>query len=431
MSRVYRVLLIAEAANPEWASVPLIGWSLSQALGKVADVHIVTHVRNKEAILRAGLKEGEDVTIIDNERIAGPVWKVASLLKGGDGKGWTTLAAFSALSYYSFENEVWRLFKDDLRAGKYDLVHRVTPLSPTHQSTIAKRLKGCGVPFIIGPLNGGVPWPKGFMDRQHAEREWLAHIRSMYKWMPGYRSTLENAAAIICGSKYTLSEIPDWAQNKCIYIPENAADPDRFNAPRTRSASLPLRAAFVGRLVPYKGADILIDAARDFLAKGTLTLDIVGDGPERESLEARVRELKVEDSVRFHGWVPHEEVQSVLTNCDFMALPSVREFGGGVVIEAMVLGVTPVVADYAGPSELVDKNTGLRVPFKDKESLVRNFRHEIEALIDDPSQLDLMGAAGREAVQRKYTWSAKAEQINSVYDAVVSGKTDLRYLSLG
>jgi glycosyltransferase involved in cell wall biosynthesis len=429
MRRPYRILQIAEAANPEWASVPLEGWSLSRALAKLTDAHLVTHVRNREAIARAGLFEDRDFTTINNEYIASPVDKLANFFRGGDGKGWTTMMAFSSLAYYSFERELWHRFGERLAAREFDLVHRITPLSPTSQSLIARRLSRHNIPFIVGPLNGGVPWPKNFLDRQHAEKEWLSHIRGLYKLMPGYRSMRKYSAAIIAGSKHTLQEMPGWAREKCVYIPENGVDMERFRNPRNRLASLPLRAAFLGRLVPYKGADILLEAVAEFLRAGQLELHIIGDGPERPLLEAMVDRLGVRLNVKFHGWVPHTEVQSKLSVCDFLALPSVREFGGAVVVEAMALGVAPIVADYAGPSEHVDDMTGIRVEFHDKASLVDGMRQAIRKVIGSPEVLDKLGAAARQKVVEKLTWDAKAHQIMAVYEAVLTGKDELNFLS--
>jgi glycosyltransferase involved in cell wall biosynthesis len=423
----HRILLIAEAANPEWASVPLVGWSLSRALAKVIAVHLVTHIRNREAIIRAGLVEGRDFTAIDNERVAGPLYNLAQRFRGGPGKGWTTNTAFASLAYYSFELEIWHQFKTRIAAHEFELVHRVTPLSPTSQSILAKRLATLKIPFVIGPLNGGVPWPKNFTDRQYAEHEWLSHLRWMYKLMPAYRSTRRHSAAIIVGSKHTYQEMPQWAKGKCVYIPENGVNLSCLKFTRNRSASIPLRGAFVGRLVPYKGADILLEATADFVRSGQLELHIIGDGPQRPLLERMVERLGIQDGVHFHGWIPHKEVQARLRICDFMALPSIREFGGGAVVESMALGVTPIVADYAGPSELVDDKTGIRVPFHDTESLMEGMRRTIGKIIRKPEMLDNLGTAAHEKVRATLTWEAKSNQITAIYDAVLAGATNFRF----
>ena len=408
--------------------MPLEGWSLSRALAKIVNVHVATHIRNREAFIRAGLVEGRDFTSIDNEFVARPIWKLGDMLSGGSGKGWTALTAVSSFAYYFFELEVWRQSGPRIKAHEFDLVHRITPLSPTCQSLIASRLVRHNVPFVMGPLNGGVPWPRHFVDRQHAEREWLSHVRGLYRLMPGYRSSRKNSTAIIAGSKYSYGEMPSWVRQKLIYIPENGVDVDRFSKPRDHSASVPIKVAFVGRLVPYKGADILLEAITDFLKRGELELHIIGDGPQRPLLEGMVDRGGVRNSVEFHGWVPHVEVQEKLRSCDLMALPSIREFGGAVVVEAMALGLTPIVANYGGPSELVDDASGIRVSFTDKASLVEGMRRAIGELIYSPEKLDEFGAAGRRRVLEKLTWDAKAAQVFEVYKAVLARSNDLSSL---
>ena len=54
-----------------------------------------------------------------------------------------------------------------------DLVHRITPLAPVVPSSLAGRCARLNVPLMLGPLNGGVPWPKEYPELRAAEREWL------------------------------------------------------------------------------------------------------------------------------------------------------------------------------------------------------------------------------------------------------------------
>lgn len=426
MTRRIRALILAETSNPDWVSVPLVGWSHGLALSKVADVHVVTQVRNVEGFHRAGWREGREFTALDNEAVAGPLWKVASLLRGGEGKGFTTLMAFSLPPYYFFEELVWRRFEASLRAGEWDVVHRLTPLSPTIPSILARRLRAIGVPFVVGPLNGGAPWPKEFGGLRRRESEWLAYVREAYRLAPGYRGTRKHASALVVGSKDTLAQMPERYRDRTVYVPENGVDLGRYPERAPRPATLPLKVVFVGRLVPYKCADVLVEAAAPLLRAGKLRIDIIGDGPDRERLEGLRRELGVEDTVTMRGWVPHPEIPRTLAEYDVLGFPSVREFGGGVVLEAMAAGLVPVVVDYGGPAELVTNATGYRIPMASRDELVRSLRGVLEHIVQFPDEVGRKGLRARERVARWFTWDAKAQQTLAIYRWVLgeAGKPD-------
>lgn len=413
-----KVLVIAEAANPEWVSVPLVGWSLASALRSVCDVHIVTQVRNRDAILRAGLVEGKDFTVIDSEAFERPLWKLGNKLRMGEGKGWTIIQALSALSYPYFERLVWAKFGERIRKGEYDIVHRVTPLSPTISSSMAAKCKKAGVPFVLGPLNGGVPWPKGFEAERLREREILSYVRGAYKILPNRNKAINAASAILVGSRHTESEMPKTVHNKCIYIPENAVNPDRFSE-IARYESGPLRACFVGRMVAYKGPDMLLEAAAPLLRDGLMTLDMIGDGPLLDGLKVQAASYGIEDAVNFHGWVAHDDVQNIMKECALFAFPSIREFGGGVVLEAMALGIVPLVVDYAGPGELVKDGLGFKLPLGSRSEIIGAFRQELQRIATEPDALPKVGTAARSHVEKLLTWDQKAKQVAGVYDWVL------------
>lgn len=414
-----RVLLVTETANPFWYSVPLVGWSQSYAISQIADAHVVTELQNREVFLRAGVVEGEYFTTIDSAPVREPIDRLASSLRGGAGKGWTTVMALSVFSYYYFEQQVWRKFGKQIRNKEFDIVHRLTPLSPTIPSILAGKCRRAGVPFIVGPLNGGLPWPKAFDTVRRQEKEWLSYIRDVYKIFPGYRSTRKDAAAILVGSRNTWEQMPIQYKDKCIYIPENAIDPQRFTQQRNGAATRPIKVVFVGRLVPYKGADMLLEAAAPLIRDRLLTVEIIGDGPDMPKLQAMVEQEGIAEGVKLAGWVEHSQVPERLANADIFGFPSVREFGGAVVIEAMAIGLVPIVVDYGGPGEFVTPSVGYTVPIAPRPEIVQSFRNILTDLAKNPEAIAPLGQRARDRAFNLFTWEKKAQQTLEVYKWVL------------
>ena len=213
--------------------------------------------------------------------------------------------------------------------------------------------------------------------------------------------------------------MPDACAAKLVYVPENGIDPARFSARRTHAAKRPIKLVFVGRLVPYKGADMLLEAAAPLLRAGDCTLDVIGDGPERESLAELVGRLGLAGSVTLTGWVEHRELQHRLAQADVLAFPSIREFGGGVVLEAMAVGLVPLVVDYGGPGELVTPDSGIAVPIGTRAQIVARMRDCLERLATAPDLVAKLGRAAQSRAAGQFSWDAKARQMLEVYEWVL------------
>src|SRR5262249_26291664 len=138
-------------------------------------------------------------------------------------------------------------------------------------------------------------------------------------------------------------------RSKCVVIPFGI-DLDRLKAtPQATARVAEIVAAhpgprllFIGRLVPYKGVDVLVDAMASVPNATTL---ILGDGPLRGDLETRAAASGVSGRVRFLGALPDSEVVAHLHACDTFVLPSVtrQETFGVAQLEAMACG-RPVVS---------------------------------------------------------------------------------------
>jgi glycosyltransferase involved in cell wall biosynthesis len=234
--------------------------------------------------------------------------------------------------------------------------------------------------------------------------------------MPFARSTYANAAAIIAGSSNTCAEF-DIYRDKIFFVPtEIGVNLALFKEqPRSRSSrGGKLELIFVGRLIPLKACDIALRGAAQLLRAGAAHFTIVGDGPERESLQHLAKSLGVEDAVSFAGWLPHIEVLGQLQNADVLVFPSLREIGGGVVFEALTLGAVPVVADFGGPGDLVTPDLGYKLPMTNENDMIVALESVLKTLAEDRNQLNNLSEQGMAFVRENLTWDRKARVMTDI-----------------
>jgi len=417
MSKPLRVLILADDCNPEWPSLPVVGYKGARAIADHAEVTVATHVRNRPNLERGGFGRAQ-VEYIDNEYIASGMYKLNTLLRGGTEVGWTTHIAMNYPSYLAFEWEVWRRFRAQLKAGRFDVVHRLTPMSPTLPSFMAGE---CPVPFVLGPINGGLAWPEGYAPERSREKEWLVKLREAHRWLPYYRSTFDHSAAILAAFKHTIADLPESARARVVNFPEVGIDADLFHPPQARAQG-PLTFLFAGRLVPYKLPGLPIECFARSPALRQHKLVIVGEGPERQAMERRIAEENLGDCVQLLGRRPQAEVGELMRKSDVFVFPSIRELGAGVVAEAMASGMCCVTPDYGGPAELLSNGRGVKVPMGPPDELTRDFTLALERLAASPLEIRACGEKARSYAQSMLTWDVKARFIVDLYQRVLDGR---------
>lgn len=419
--RRHRVLILADACNPEWPSLPVVGYKAAKALAQVADVTVATSIRNRPNIEKVGMG-GATVAYIDHEYVAKNIFKLTRFVRGNEG-GWTTAMAFSLPSYLAFEYEVFKRFKGELKNAEFDIVHRLTPMSPTLPSLIATHARK--VPFVLGPLNGGLRWPKEFHGELRKEKEWMAAFRGLHKLLPYHRKTFKYAAAILASFPHTIERIPFGSKNTVIDFPEVGFDPELFATTDRKAMGGEATILYAGRLVPYKLPDAVVRAFINTKELHTHRLVIAGDGPMRDELEKMVSAAGLSSRVNFLGKVSQAEVGDLMRKSDIFAFPSIRELGAGVLVEAMACALPCVVVNYGAPGALITKGRGISLPLTDKENVIKNLGGALRDLVSNPLEALNMGENAREYAFRYYSWEAKANKTLQVYDWVL-GRTPIK-----
>ncbi len=417
-----KVLLVVEQCNPDWPSVPLVGFRFFEALSQRAAVTLVTHERNRPALEQLdfqhhGSSAPTIVYIPESQRAKAYYRIVMSGLPGGMAN-WPLYHALTYPIYAEFNARVYQQFAAAVSRQTYDLVHAITPMMPRYPVKLSRACQK--TPFILGPVNGGIPFPPNFQSIAAQEFAYLNLLRGVGRWLiPGYRQTYRQARQILVGSTYT----GNWLQSSLgipgdrlsLFFENGLTDDFLAKQPQSFEGGL-LQLLFVGRLVPYKAADMVVEALGQ-LPEGErqrVALTLVGDGPQRSRLEQQVQSLGLEQQVAFTGWIPQEQTRAYYRRAHLFCFPSIREFGGAVVLEAMASGLPCIVADYGGIGEYVTSDCGFKIPPESRSHLVQGLVASIQTILTRPETYPDLS---RKALQRaaQFRWSLKAAALLNLY----------------
>jgi glycosyltransferase involved in cell wall biosynthesis len=179
------------------------------------------------------------------------------------------------------------------------------------------------------------------------------------------------------------------------------------------------KVVFVGRLGMEKGLNILIDAWKQW-GREAPQLEIIGDGPERVSLQKSVKGNGIEDKISFLGQLPFLDVQRRLRLARLLVLPSLCFEGFPMtIIEAFSLGV-PVAASDIGPLPNIVKNSESGILYKAGDAL--SLYHTMREIWDRSDRLCSLGQGARHEFDKKYTAATNYEMLMEIYRTAIEKK---------
>lgn len=320
----------------------------------------------------------------------------------------------SMLELVRFTWQASRKAQELMAKTRFDLMHCFFAV-PT--GWIGYRLKS-RLPYIISLRGSDVP---GFNPR----------FRAAYVALrPVVRVVCGGAAAVVANSRGLRDLAARTLGSMEIQVVPNGIDPPS-PSPMREARPGPLKVLFVGRLIPRKGIDCLLQGFAGYLGRtrkgsenaagsssGNAELILAGSGPQEEDLKRQARESGMADRVVFLGAVPPENMDALYRAADVFVLPSLEEGMSNALLEAIAYGLPVIVTDTGGTSELVGEN-GRIVARGDSAAIAR----ALMDLGDDPGLRSRMGAASREAASR-FSWRSAADQYAALYRSLASPGAD-------
>ncbi len=401
-----RICIVAESASFQFggeASLPLHYYSRLRARG--LETWLIVHGRTREELERLFPDDLERFRFIPDQWFHKLIWRLNAYLPRRIAEA--TLGTLVVLVNQLIQREMVRSL---IASDGVNVVHQPIPVSPRAPSFMCK----LGVPVVMGPMNGGMDYPKAF---RHVE-SWITRAsvalgrrcaNLINQAVPGKKL----ASFVLVANQRTRLALPSCIEGEVIEIPENGVDLGLWSAePHAAVYDYPPRFLFMGRLVDWKHLDWAIQALANV---PDAYLEVIGDGPMRAEWTRLATSLNLGDRIRFRGWLPQRVCAQRLQSASALLLPSIYECGGAVVLEAMSTGTPVIAVAWGGPQDYLDETCGILIPPLDATAVVDGFTGAMKKLIDNPHLRFSLGAAARRRAEAHFCWEEKVDRMVKIY----------------
>jgi glycosyltransferase involved in cell wall biosynthesis len=193
---------------------------------------------------------------------------------------------------------------------------------------------------------------------------------------------------------------------------------DYFVPPVTRVGGEPLQLLYVGRLVPYKGLELLLRALAVAARRCDLQLRVIGSGNPNylAFCQQLSRDLGVGQRVRFMPAVRRAELRDLYQNADIFCFPTLCDTYGIALLEAMSCGCAVVVSDVAGAREIVVDGTGIKIRLDNPDQYISAFAEALVTVARDKALRLGLGRAARSRILAHHDWNAIGRQVLRIYE---------------
>lgn len=404
MHKPFTLLLSAYACCPDRGSEPRYGWNYlllhAQTYRRVILVTSVQdHIRVKETLDAMQIRNVTLVVIT----LRGRLDRLHDIPVGG-------IHLHYWLWLRAARRRIGRLRE------RIDLAHHITYGSLQFGSPLYE----LSCPIVFGPVGGGQITNKVFYPLMGNAR-YIEGIRNLvskvfYRFNPHFKVTMAKASLIYSANRETWTaarqHLPPDQRNKVRMMLDTVLD-DKFLSgppPEPKKVSDGISALWVGRLIPRKGIEVLLNVAL-LLRDEHFTLTMVGDGPMREKTLQFVRDHQLENTVHFVGLVGQDRILQYYRKADVLLFLSYRDTSGLQIMEAFSQGLPVISFDQFGASLLINEENGVKIPVTATvEEMQQNVATAIRNLIREPERVARMsGNAVRYA--REFSWAKRKQSL--------------------